>query len=148
LRFLGARSTVPGWYFAGQTDQTLSAKGVTWVWCSPTAAKAYRDRKDFGVLEKIPPDQIFEDVDRAIEWAEDNLLRDVLDESLPVEQMHLGQSGILNNFDPDEIAALKARLRVAHPKGGVIFREGDSGTDLFIVFLRVCGCADISRYYT
>jgi CRP-like cAMP-binding protein len=48
--------------------------------------------------------------------------------------MHLEQSGILNNFDPDEIAALKARLtRVAHPKGGVIFREGDSGTDLFIV---------------
>ena len=48
--------------------------------------------------------------------------------------MHLEQSGILNNFDADEIAALKARLtRVAHPKGGVIFCEGDSGTDLFIV---------------
>src|SRR6476620_716880 len=86
--------------------------------------------KDFGVLEKIPTNQIFEDVDRAIEWAEDNLLRDVLDETLPAEEMHLEQSGILDNFDADEIAALKARLtRVAHPKGGVIFREGDSGTD-------------------
>jgi sulfate permease, SulP family len=73
-------------------------------------------------------------VDRAIEWAEDNLLRDVLDETLPAEEMHLEQSGILDNFDPDEIAVLKARLtRVAHPKGGVIFRQGDSGTDLFIV---------------
>ena len=90
--------------------------------------------KDFGVLEKIPANQIFEDVDRAIEWAEDNLLRDVLDEALPAEEMRLEQSGILDNFDADEIAALKARLtRVAHPKGGVIFREGDSGTDLFIV---------------
>ena len=40
----------------------------------------------------------------------------------------------LDNFDPDEIAALKARLtRVAHPKGGMIFHQGDSGTDLFIV---------------
>ena len=73
-------------------------------------------------------------MDRAIEWAEDNLLRDVLDETLPAEEMHLEQSGILDNFDPDEIAVLKARLtRVAHPKGGVIFRQGDSGTDLFIV---------------
>jgi CRP-like cAMP-binding protein/anti-anti-sigma regulatory factor len=90
--------------------------------------------KDFGVLEKIPANQIFEDVDRAIEWAEDNLLRDVLDEPLPAEEMPIEQSGILHNFDPDEIAALKARLtRVAHPKGGVIFRQGDSGTDLFIV---------------
>ena len=80
--------------------------------------------KDFGVLEKIPANQIFEDVDRAIEWAEDNLLSDVLDEALPAEEMRLEQSGILNNFDPDEIAALKARLtRVAHPKGGVIFSQ-------------------------
>jgi CRP-like cAMP-binding protein len=85
-------------------------------------------------LEKIPANQIFEDVDRAIEWAEDNLLRDVLDEPLPAEEMPLEQSGILHNFDPDETAALKARLtRVSHPKGGVIFRQGDSGTDLFIV---------------
>jgi CRP-like cAMP-binding protein len=32
------------------------------------------------------------------------------------------------------MAALKARLtRVAHAKGGVIFHQGDSGTELFIV---------------
>jgi sulfate permease, SulP family len=37
-------------------------------------------------------------------------------------------------IDPSEIAALKARLtRVAHPDGGVIFHQGDSGTDLFMV---------------
>lgn len=90
--------------------------------------------KDFGVLEKIPADQIFEDVDRAIEWAEDRLLRDLLDERLPAGEMPLEQSGILHNFGPDETVALKARLtRVTHPKGGVIFRQGDSGTDLFIV---------------
>jgi sulfate permease, SulP family len=90
--------------------------------------------RDFGVLEKLPADRIFEDVDRAIEWAEDNLLRDILDEPLPAEEVPLDQVSILYNFDPGEIAALKARLgRVAHPKGGVIFRQGDSGTDLFIV---------------
>jgi sulfate permease, SulP family len=90
--------------------------------------------KDFGVLEKVSANQIFEDVDRAIEWAEDNLLRDVLDESPPSEEVSLDQVGILYNFDPGEIAALKERLtRIAHPKGGVIFHQGDTGTELFIV---------------
>jgi sulfate permease, SulP family len=89
---------------------------------------------DFGVLEKVSANQIFEDVDRAIEWAEDNLLRDVLDEPPPTEEIPLEQVGVLYNFNPSDIAALKSRLtRVAHPKGGVIFHQGDSGTDLFIV---------------
>jgi MFS superfamily sulfate permease-like transporter/CRP-like cAMP-binding protein len=89
---------------------------------------------DLGVLEKIPADQIFEDVDRAVEWAEDNLLRDLLDKPPPADEVSLDQVGILYNFDPDEIAALKARLtRVTHQKGGVIFHQGDSGTDMLIV---------------
>src|SRR5204863_1761990 len=36
--------------------------------------------------------------------------------------------------DPGEIAAVKARLtRVATAKGGVIFHQGDSGSEMFIV---------------
>jgi CRP-like cAMP-binding protein/anti-anti-sigma regulatory factor len=90
--------------------------------------------KDFGVLEKVSIDQIFEDGDRAIEWAEDNLLRDVLDELPPIQEIPLDQVGVLYNFDPNEIAVLKGRLtRITHPKGGVIFRQGDGGTDLFMV---------------
>ena len=58
----------------------------------------------------------------------------MLAEPSPTEEMPLDQVGVLYNFNPGDIAALKARLtRVAHPKGGVIFHQGDSGTDLFIV---------------
>jgi CRP-like cAMP-binding protein/anti-anti-sigma regulatory factor len=90
--------------------------------------------KDLGALEHVPADQIFEDVDRAIEWAEDNLLRRELDEPPPTQELPLEKVGILYNFDPSEIAQLEPRLtRVAHPKGGIIFHQGDSGTDLFIV---------------
>jgi SulP family sulfate permease len=89
--------------------------------------------KDFDVVEKVSADRIFEDVDRAIEWAEDNILRNELDEP-HTEEVSLDQVGILYNFDPSEMDALKSRLtRVAHPKGGVIFHQGDSGTELFIV---------------
>jgi sulfate permease, SulP family len=90
--------------------------------------------KDLGVSEYVPADHIFEDVDRAIEWAEDNLLHNVLDEPPPVHELPLEKVGIFHNFDPSEIAALQLRLtRVAHRKGETIFHQGDSGTDLFIV---------------
>jgi MFS superfamily sulfate permease-like transporter len=90
--------------------------------------------EDLGVLEKIPRDQVFEDVDRAVEWAEDRLLHAVLVEPVPTEEISLEQVDILRNLDPGEMAALKARLAlVAHAKGEVIFHQGDSGTELFIV---------------
>ena len=90
--------------------------------------------KDIGVLEHVPADHIFEDVDRAIEWAEDNLLQNVLDKPPPTHELPLEKVGILHNFDPNEIGALEQRLiRVTRPRGGMIFHQGDSGTDLFIV---------------
>jgi CRP-like cAMP-binding protein len=90
--------------------------------------------RDFGVLEQVFVDQIFEDVDRAIEWAEDSLLRDVLDELPETQEIPLEQVGILHNFYPEEITALKGRLaRIAHPKGETIFHQGDSGTEVFMV---------------
>jgi CRP-like cAMP-binding protein/anti-anti-sigma regulatory factor len=90
--------------------------------------------KDLGVLEQISTGHIFEDADHAIEWAEDDLLRDALDEPPPTQEVTLDQVGVFCNFDPSEIALLKTRLtRVAHPKGGVVFSQGDASTDMFIV---------------
>jgi sulfate permease, SulP family len=89
---------------------------------------------DFGVLEAVPPTQVFEDTDRAIEWAEDDLLRDELDEPPPMQELPLDQVGILHDLGPLEIATLKTCLtRVVQPKGRVIFHQGDIGTELFIV---------------
>ena len=55
--------------------------------------------EDLGVLESVAADHIFEDVDRAIEWAEDNLLHKVLDEPPPAQELPLEKVGILYNFD-------------------------------------------------
>jgi MFS superfamily sulfate permease-like transporter len=91
--------------------------------------------KDFGVLEKIPDNQTFEDVDRAIEWAEEELIRKVLGNELSATQeVPLEDVGILQNFALEEISALKPRLkRVTYAKGDVIFQQGDSGDELFMV---------------
>ncbi len=90
--------------------------------------------RDFGILDEVPADQVFEDIDRAIEWAENRLVRDILAGSLGTQEVPLDQVGVLHNFDAAEVAVLNARLtRVAHPKGALIFHQGDSGTDMFIV---------------
>ena len=112
-----------------QTD--LTGKGSRLGLAHSKSSDVMFRLSDFGVLEEVSANQVFEDVDRAIEWAEDNLLREVLDEPPPTEEMPLEQVGVQYNIDPGDIAALKARLtRVTHPKDGVIFQQGDSGTDL------------------
>jgi sulfate permease, SulP family len=78
---------------------------------------------DFGVLEEVSANQVFEDVDRAIEWAEDNLLREVLDEPPPTEEMPLEQVGVQYNFDPGDIAEGTPYLRDP-PKGRSHFSTG------------------------
>jgi CRP-like cAMP-binding protein/anti-anti-sigma regulatory factor len=112
----------------------LARKGTGLALVLSSRSDLMQRLSDFGILDEIPADQVFEDVDRALEWAEDRLVRDVLGGSLAAREVPLDQVGVLHNFDPAEIAALNARLkRVAHPKGALIFHQGDSGTDMFIV---------------
>jgi CRP-like cAMP-binding protein/anti-anti-sigma regulatory factor len=90
--------------------------------------------RDFGILEKVSSARVFEDVDRAIEWAEDDLLRVELEELPPPDEMPLDQADIMHDLAPDEVMALKRHLtRVVHPRGAVIFQQGDIGSELFIV---------------
>lgn len=90
--------------------------------------------KDMAVFDRIPRDQIFEDLDRAVEWAENELLRDMVVKPVSAGEIRLERVGILRDLDPAEIASVTARLtRVAHAKGEVIFDQGDRSNDLFIV---------------
>jgi MFS superfamily sulfate permease-like transporter/CRP-like cAMP-binding protein len=89
---------------------------------------------DLGVLEGVTAARVFDDVDRAIEWAEDMLLRDELSDRGVEQEITLEDVGILRGFEPRHIAAIKPYLtRVVHPKGSVIFSEGDPGKELFFI---------------
>ncbi len=86
---------------------------------------------DLGVLESVT---VFDDIDRAIEWAEDKLLTEALPEREGDHEITLQEVGILRGFVPDDIAAITPHLkRVVHTKGSVIFSEGDPGKELFII---------------
>lgn len=89
---------------------------------------------EFGVLDDEHLDHIFEDVDRAIEWAEDELLQEHSQASGADQEISLAEASILANFDGGEIATLNHYMtRTSHAAGSIIFRQGDPGRELFII---------------
>jgi MFS superfamily sulfate permease-like transporter len=106
---------------------------------------------DSGVVAALTKDRVFRDLDRAIESAEDELLRGEPRQGEQGAEIPLEEVGILAGFAPAELAQVKKHLeRVAYEAGRVIFREGDPGSELYIIaqgtasaFLRQAGDRDI-----
>jgi SulP family sulfate permease len=89
---------------------------------------------DSGVVDALTRDRIFRDLDRAIEWAEDDLLRVEAREGDAQAELPLDRAGILAGFTPAEVAQVEKHLeRVVYEPGRVIFREGDPGNELYII---------------
>jgi anti-anti-sigma regulatory factor len=79
-----------------------------------------------------PRDRFFPDIDRAIEWAEDNLLQRAAP-GPPVE-LSLELLPLLRDFTADQIERLRNWLEpVAWSAGDVIFGHGDPGSSLYLV---------------
>jgi SulP family sulfate permease len=79
-----------------------------------------------------PPWRIFPDIDRAIEWAEDDLLNKTA--SGAAAALPLDGISILRDFTAGQIAVLANHLgHVDWPADHVVFRQGDPGSDLFLV---------------
>jgi sulfate permease, SulP family len=79
--------------------------------------------------------RVFPDIDRAIEWAEDDLLgQPRTDAAAASAELPLERVSILRDFTGDQIARLRAALQpVTWAAGEVIFRQGEPGSSLFIV---------------
>jgi CRP-like cAMP-binding protein/anti-anti-sigma regulatory factor len=78
------------------------------------------------------PDRFFPDIDRAIEWAEDDLLRQTA--TAPPAELPLERLPLVSDFTMDQIARLRNWLEpVAWPAGQVVFRSGDPGSSLYLV---------------
>lgn len=86
-----------------------------------------------GIIDAIGADCLFEDIDRAMQWAEDDLLRAAAsardDDEIPLARLDL-----LAALTAAEIETVKAHTRhETYARGRTIFREGDPGKELFIV---------------
>jgi MFS superfamily sulfate permease-like transporter/CRP-like cAMP-binding protein len=78
------------------------------------------------------PDRFFPDIDRAIEWAEDDLLR--LTATTSSSELPLDRLPLVSDFTADQIERLRGWLEpAAWPAGAVVFRSGDPGSSLYLV---------------
>ena len=88
---------------------------------------------DAGATDAVKKERVFPDLDRAIQSAEDELLRAEA-KSGEAAEIPLAQAAMLVDFSTSELAALEKHMkRVVHKPGHVMFREGEAGKELFII---------------
>jgi CRP-like cAMP-binding protein/anti-anti-sigma regulatory factor len=86
-----------------------------------------------GVLGAVSADRQFPDADRALEWAEDRILLEWRGARSPAD-FPLGQLDLLHGMEEHEVSTMRSLLRLSRFQSGeVLFRAGDSGTDLFVI---------------
>ena len=108
-------------------DAALARKNIKLALVRSDHAEAAARLSD--VLD--PPARIFPDIDHAIEWTEDDLLKHA---SAAAAELPLESISILKDFTAGQIARLASRLeRAEWPAGHVVFKQGDPGADLFLV---------------
>jgi sulfate permease, SulP family len=96
---------------------------------SQTAARL----SEAGIIEAIGTGCVFEDIDRAIEWAEDELIRTDANDTKS-DEIPLASVDLLSTLTSTEREAIERHTRrETFPRGKIIFREGDPGQELFII---------------
>jgi SulP family sulfate permease len=89
---------------------------------------------DMGLHNALTASSLFRDSDRAIEWAEDRLLRELADDSRFGAEVGLEQFGILWRLDARELEVLaKSVEEKTYSQGDIVFREGDTSRDLYLI---------------
>lgn len=90
--------------------------------------------REFGVLDAAGPAQIYPDVDRTIERAENDLITAELPGPDPWSEILLESHGLFTRFEPGEFSAIQPFLtRVDYDKGHEIYREGEPGREMLLI---------------
>lgn len=89
---------------------------------------------DMGVTAAVGRGRIFPDTDHAIEWAEDKLILAEIGDTEMDAEFPFSQLDVLADFTTEDLATIKTMLqRRTYAKGELVFREGDSSAELFII---------------
>jgi CRP-like cAMP-binding protein/anti-anti-sigma regulatory factor len=89
---------------------------------------------DIGLASADGAARVFHDIDRALEWAEDELIRAHAPDATAEGERALATMDVAAGLDEADRAALAALLvRRVYDKGAAVFHEGDEGRELFLI---------------
>ena len=115
-----------------ELKSSLSSRHKPLLLAAPERSLARERLENFGALRSSVEANMFPDVDRAIELAEDELLR-----SQPLlhrKEISLQDVGLFRDFSNADLAAIEQHfLRTSYQSTSVVFSEGDPGNQLFVV---------------
>jgi sulfate permease, SulP family len=90
--------------------------------------------RDLGVTTAVAGDRPFPDSDRAIEWAEDQLIASTVGDDAVKEAFALDDLDLFRGLSETARATVHAMLEPRHyTKGEVVIAEGAEGSELFLV---------------
>jgi MFS superfamily sulfate permease-like transporter/CRP-like cAMP-binding protein len=91
---------------------------------------------DHGVAEALTRERMFADLDRALEWCENDLLARLRGVALASGEYPFELLGIVRDIDPADREALRpALVRRVYQAGETVFRQGDEGNALHVIAL-------------
>lgn len=89
---------------------------------------------DMGVTTALTRQRMFNDLDRAIESAEDHLILRELGGLEASDEFPFGQLDVFSGMNEDELAVMRTMLtRRAYIKGEIVFYQGDESRELYII---------------
>ncbi|PYO59104.1 MAG: hypothetical protein DMD83_00585 [Candidatus Rokuibacteriota bacterium] len=90
--------------------------------------------RDLGVTTAEAGDRPFPDSDRAIEWAEDQVIAATVSDGAVTEAFALADLDVFRGLSETELATVRAMLEARHyTTGDVVIVEGAEGSELFLV---------------
>lgn len=118
-----------------QVDERLRAARCRMVLCGADARPAFRALlADHGVFEVLGSDRILPDLDRALEWCENDLLATHRGEMSATGEYPFELLDILRDVDPADREHLRGVLvRREYREGETVFRQGDEGNVIYII---------------
>ncbi|HUZ31347.1 MAG TPA: SulP family inorganic anion transporter [Xanthobacteraceae bacterium] len=112
-------------------QENLNRRKIDLLLAAGPHSAATQRLAEYGALPSFAA-HLFPDVDRAIERAEDDLLR--AHEPASAGEIALSEAAVFAGFEPRQLSAVTALMvRQTYTEGSVVFREGDPGDEVMIV---------------